>query len=163
MNSLQTSRTKRHARGSALTEFGPALFVLLFLIFFPLLDLVNLAVAYSSCWFLNSLQTKEAAMVPSTVALSPSGEIQKTIVDTWSNMGVGRFVGVVGYPQTKVFYRSGQTDPGTNITDKIVRVQTTVVCRPFLTLPIGNWPGLSAPMPFTISSEAQMENPDNAG
>lgn len=102
-------------------------------------------------------------MVPSAAALAPGGEVQKDIVDTWRNMGLGKFVGVVGTPQTKVTYRAGQTDPDTKITDKIVRVDTTVVCSPFLTLPIGNWPGISAPMPFTISSEAEMENPDNAG
>jgi len=164
VNRLQTTRNaKRFASGSALTEFAPGLFILLFLVFFPMLDLVNLAVAYSSCWFLNSLQTKQAAMVPSVVALSPAGEIQKDIVDTWRHMGVGKFVGVVGNPQTKVTYRDGHTDPGTNTTDKIVRVETTVTCSPFLTLPFGNWPGLSAPMPFTINSEAPMENPDNAG
>ena len=39
----------RSRRGSAITETGPALFVLLLLIFFPLIDLLGIAANYCFC------------------------------------------------------------------------------------------------------------------
>lgn len=146
-----------------MSEIGPAMFILLIFIFFPALDLLGMAASYSSCMYLNLLQTKEAAVDPASDANSASGQVQKNVVDNWLANGVGKFVKTTAYPKTVVSYQNGQTDPNTKITDKIVTVQTTVSCQPFLTIPFFvSIPGLSAPMTFIFSSEATLENPDLA-
>lgn len=153
----------RGAHGSAIAEMGPALFVLLLLIFFPLLDLVGMTVSYSACVYLNFMQTKEASVVPKAEASSPNGQVQKGVVDAWLHTGFGQFAKIKGNPETEVSYRDGAQDGNTKVTDKIVRVVTRVSCEPFLIIPFTpGVPGLSAPMDFTISSEALMENPDHA-
>lgn len=156
-------KSTRTATGSALTEMGPALLLILMMIFFPMLDLMALAASYCSCLYLNFQQTKEAAVVQFTDAQSTSGQVQKGVVDAWQHAGVGVFVKTTTTPHTSVSYRNGQQDPQTKVVDKFVDVTTTVTCQPFLTIPFPvSVPGLNAPMTFTMTSEAQMENPDNA-
>src|SRR5205823_1367132 len=124
---------------------------LLIMIFFPMLDLISMGVAYGSCMFLNSAQVKQAALIPSADAQSTTGIVKKTLVDVWLSQGLGRFVKIAAYPKTDVSYRDGETDPTTHIKDKIVRVNTTFSCNPFITVPappILGIPGLSAPMTF---------------
>jgi hypothetical protein len=160
MMKMQNRRNLRE-RGSALNEIGPALFILLIFIFFPCLDLLSMAAGYASCMYLNQLQAKEAAVDPASDAKVQSGKVRKTVVDNWLQNGVGRFVKTTSYPNTTVSYHDGQTDPTTKITDKIVTVTTTIECLPFLTIPFFfPIPGLSAPMSFTFSTNATMENPD---
>ncbi len=106
-------------------------------------------------------------MLPFADATNSTGSVIKDIPDVWSS-GMGHFVKMQGPPTTVVTYRSGQnsTDSGNNaVVDKVVRVTTTVVCTPFLPipLPVANVPGLNGPMTFTISAERPMENPDFAG
>jgi hypothetical protein len=142
---------------------GPALFILLMMIFFPMLDLMGMAASYCSGMYLNVMQVKEAAVCQASDSLSTTGQVQKGVVDNWLQNGVGRFVKTTTPIHTNVIYTAGQTDPQTKITDQFVTVTTTFSCQPFLTIPF--WipvPGLSAPMTFTYSSQAQMENPDNA-
>lgn len=161
------TRTKRKKRGATLMgEFGPALYVLLIAIFFPLIDLLSVCLAYGLCMVLNNNQIHEASLVPYEDAGDPSGSVQKGIVDQWLN-GMGHFVKIKAYPHTTVSYRDGQssTDAGSSkIVDKVVRVSTEVICQPFLPIPlmVANIPGINAPMNFTVSAERQMENPDNA-
>src|SRR6185437_9350629 len=149
---------KRSMRGSALTEMGPALFILLMMIFFPMLDLMGMAASYCSGMYLNMMQVKEAAVCQASDAQSNSGQVKKGVVDNWLQHGIGVFVKTTSYPggnNTKVVYTNGQLDPQTKIMDKFVTVTTTVTCQPFLTIPF--WfpvPGLSAPMTFVYSAQA---------
>jgi hypothetical protein len=157
-------RSERGASG--MSEFGPALMVLLIAIFFPLIDLLSVCVSYGLIVVLNNNQAHEASLLPYTDAGNPSGTVMKGIPDTWLN-GMGHFVKKEGAILTQVGYRAGQksSESGNNaITDRVVRVTTTVKCTPFLPipLPVANVPGLNGPMVFTVSSERQMENPDFA-
>lgn len=161
---MNSQRRFRKSKGSALTEMGPALFILLMMIFFPLMDIIGMAAIYGACVELNFQQSKEASVVNSKDAMSPTGQVQKGVVDAWLTMGFGRFTKLEGYPKTNITYRSGTTNTNTNIVDKIVTVSTTCKCTPFLHLPwFSKVPGINAPMDFTITSEAPMENPDDAG
>ena len=151
---------------SGMAEFGPALGVLLIAIFFPLVDLLSVCISYGLCMVLNTNQVNEAALLPYLDARNSSGSVLKGIPDTWAN-GMGHFVKMQGPPTTVVTYRSGQnsTDSLNNaVVDKVVRVTTTVICTPFLPipLPVVSVPGLNGPMTFTISAERAMENPDYA-
>jgi len=171
MNTQRLNRARRKSLrnkcgASGIAEFGPALGVLLIAIFFPLLDLLCVCVSYGLVVVLNNNQVHEASLLPYTDAGNPSGTVMKGIPDSWSN-GMGHFVKKDGEVQTQVGYRAGQksSDSGNNaITDRVVRVTTTVKCSPFLPipLPVANIPGLNGPMTFTVSAERQMENPDFA-
>jgi hypothetical protein len=152
---------RRNAKGaSSIAEFGPALLVLLICIFFPLIDMLSVALSYGLCMVLNYNQVHEASLLPWQDATNPTGSVEKGIPDVWLG-GMGHFVKVAGPPITSVTYRHGQK--GTDgVIDKIVIVQTTVQCSPFLPIPIP-WvtaPGLNAPFTFSVASERPMENPD---
>jgi len=151
----------RNAKGaSSMAEFGPAMLLLLICIFFPLIDMMSLALSYGLCMVLNYNQVHEASLLPWQDATSPTGTVQKAIPDQWLS-GMGHFVKVAGPPATAVTYRKGATGSD-KITDKIVIVQTTVQCSPFLPIPLP-WitaPGLNAPFTFSVASERPMENPD---
>ncbi len=159
LRKFKSSRRNNHGSGS-MAEFGPALGLLLICFFFPLLDLITLSVSYGLIMVLNYNQVHEASLVKASEAQDSNGAVKKSIPDQWQN-GMGHFVKMSGDPNTDVSYRAGQ--PGSdNITDQIVRVQTTVVCQPFLPipLPLVNVPGLNGPMTFSVCAEREMENPD---
>ncbi|MCA9802146.1 MAG: hypothetical protein KC777_09175 [Cyanobacteria bacterium HKST-UBA02] len=141
-----------------MAEFPVVMFVLLLFFFFPLIDLISVGVSYGLCGVLNSNQAREAALIRFDDAAKPDGLIKKGLPDDWLG-GMGKFVKIVGYPQTDIGYRDGQSG------DKIVSVATTVTCSPFLPIPfpVASVPGLNGPMTFTIVSERPMENPDYAG
>lgn len=161
---------RRRQKGNALSEFGPAILVLLIFIFFPLVDLLAVVLAYAVCMVLNFNQVHEASLIPMKDAAQNNGTVKKGIVDQWLN-GMGRLAKLDGYPVTDVSYRqglaatsSGNGDPNNGVVDRIVNVSTTVKCKPFLNIPLPgiNVPGLSGPMVFELRSERTMENPDYA-
>lgn len=153
---------KRRKTGSQIAEFGPALWVLLIFIFFPMVDLLSMGVSYGLCMVLNYNQVREASLLPNAEANSPSGTVKKGIPDKWI-AGMGQFTNRTAYPATTISYRDGETDNNKTV-DKIVGVSTTVTCHPFLPIPIpvASIPGINGPMTFTVFSECPMENPDYA-
>lgn len=161
MRVFRQKRLVRPKLGSAITEFGPALGILLICFFFPLLNMLVLGVSYCLVMVLNYNQVHEASLVHMNDAVSANGPVCKSITDSWL-AGMGKFVKSEGYPQTVVTYRDGQTTG--NVTDRIAVVQTSVVCQPLLNIPLPavSVPGLNSPMTFLLSSESTMENPDNA-
>lgn len=158
----QPTRRHRRGRGSAIAEFGPALWVLFFFFFFPMIDMLSVAMSYGFVMVLNYNQVHEAALLPRSIATKASGAVMSGIPQEWEN-GMGKFVKQSGTPQTQVTYRDGEQDGNDKVTDQIVSVQTTVICNPFLTIPIPVWgvPGLNAPITFVVLSERPMENPDD--
>lgn len=161
-------RAKRSAAGATISEFGPALGLLIICFFFPMVDMLSLAVSYGCCLVLNEAQVHEASLLNWNDGTSNAQDtVTKTIPNSWTTSGFGQYVKMVGTPQTKVFFRQGQTGTmsgGNQFTDKIVMVKTTVTSSPFLPIPVPvlNVPGLNAPMTFTIAAERTMENPDYA-
>jgi hypothetical protein len=158
------SKTNRgNPAGSALAEFAPALLILVLLIFFPVLDLLGVCFDYGVVALLNYNQVHEAALLPSDKANDPSGPIKKDIVEAWRHTGLAQFLKVTGSPDTSISYRDGQSNKDST-TEKIVIVTTSVVCEPFifLPIPIAKVPGLNTAMKLSATSECPMENPDNA-
>lgn len=155
---------RRNRRASTLAEFAPAIFILLLVIFFPVLDLISICFNYGVIMVLNSNQTHEASLLASEKAQDPNGAIKKGIPDQWLKTGLGKFVKVKGYPKTDVSYRSSQ-DNQDSTSEKAVIVSTTVACDPFVFIPIplGQIPGLNSAMTLNATSERPMEDPDNAG
>jgi len=162
---LTLSRAKvRNCHAGTIAEFGPALFILLILIFFPVLDLLSICFSYGVVKLLNQNQVHEASLIEAKQANDPAGIIKKGIPDQWQQAGFGKFVNVAGRVQTDVSYRDGLASEG-KATEKFVIVKTTVVCNPlvFVPFPIAKIPGLNTPVPMVATSECPMENPENAG
>jgi hypothetical protein len=155
----------RNIRAATLAEFGPALFILLLLFFFPVLDLVSICFAYGVVKVLNNNQVHEASLVPAEQAQDPNGMVKKGIPAQWHDSGLGKFVNVAGRPVTEISYRDGISGGDASSTSKYVMVKTTVVCNPavFVPFPIVKVPALNSPVPLHIESERPMENPENAG
>ncbi|MBZ0187523.1 MAG: hypothetical protein K8F91_14845 [Candidatus Obscuribacterales bacterium] len=141
-----------------MTEFAVGMGVLLLLFFFPLVDLLSIGVSYGLASVLNSNQTREASLLRASDASDLNGIIRKSLPDQWLN-GMGKFVKIIGYPETFISYRNGEEG------DKFISVATTITMSPFLKVPfpVVDVPGLNGPMTFTIVSECPMENPDYAG
>jgi len=152
---------KRRAGGSAIAEFGPALGIILICFFFPTIDMLAVGMSYGFVMVLNNNQVHESSLVPASNAADPSGMVKKGIPDQWK-AGMGHFVNMTGSPVTDITYRDGTTE-GDGVKNATVTVKTTVVCNPFLPIPLpfANVPGLNGPMTFAIQSERPMENPDD--
>lgn len=152
---------RRRTRGSAIAEFGPAMGIILICFFFPTIDMLAVGLAYGFVMVLNGNQVHEASLVPASSANDPSGMVKKGIPDQWLN-GMGRFVKMSGAPTTDVSYRDGASESD-GVKNATVTVKTTIVCNPFLPIPLpfANVPGLNGPMTFSIQSERPMENPDD--
>lgn len=145
-------RRERSKRGSLLVEFAPALFVMLFFFFFPLVNLIGLGLEYAACATLNDLQVREASLQPSNLVLNPGGNVQKEIPAQWLK-SLGTIV-TMETPRTSVQYIVNSN------TDKTVAITTRVVARPFLAIPFFSAiPGLGAPVEFTLTSSRVIENP----
>src|SRR5580698_7326886 len=93
------ARLGRKTRGSAIAEFGPALWIILFFFFFPMIDLLSVGMSYGFCMVLNYNQVHEASLTPASQATSPSGMVMQGIPNQWLN-GMGHFVKMSGSPQT---------------------------------------------------------------
>lgn len=59
----------RSEKGGQITELPPALFILLILIFFPLVDLLYYCFAYGATWYLHQLELRAV-----TVSVPPAGQ-----------------------------------------------------------------------------------------
>ncbi|MCC7532150.1 MAG: hypothetical protein IT342_26845 [Candidatus Melainabacteria bacterium] len=157
------ARRIRTRNGAGIAEFGPAMLVLVICIFFPLVDILSVCLAYCTVMVLNYNQVAQAALIKASEAANPGGEVKKGIPDVWRS-GMGKFVNMSGDPQTEVSYRPGQTEQGSGATDAedvIVRVKTTINCNPFLPIPFFfGIPGINAQFPLVVFQEKQMENPD---
>lgn len=146
-------RAKRNQRGSAISEMAPALFLLLVVAVFPVLDLIFDGLGYSAVVTLNNLQLREAVRVPKSQATDPNGAVQLQIPNNWRASAFGGLAPLMADPVTEVSY-------DVVACNAMLTVSTTVSVRPLLVIPFfPNVPGLSAPMPFTITSSRILENP----
>lgn len=159
MRRCKTTRSRRmfganrEQRGSAISEMAPALFLLLVVAVFPVLDLIFDGLGYCSCVTLNNLQLREAVRVPKSQATDPAGVVQQDIPNSWRASALGGLAPLMDNPVTQVTYDIAAGNA-------IASVSTTVSVRPLLVIPFfPNIPGLSAPMQFTITTSRILENP----
>lgn len=143
----------RKRRGSAISEMAPALFLLLVVAVFPVLDLIFDGLAYCACVTLNNLQLREAVRVPKSQATDPAGTVQQEIPNNWRASALGGLAPLLADPVTEVTY---DVVAG----NAVANVSTSVSVRPLMVIPFfPNVPGLSAPMPLTITTSRILENP----
>lgn len=141
---------RRRTSGSAIMETGPALYVFLLLIFFPMVDLLFMGVDFCGSWYMNHLVVRELALRKKSEWPNAISQV----VTPFTNAGVGQFMHITGSSHVPV--NIGQPTDGERMK---VQCDSTVTCAPFLQLPIpGSIPGLSGPVTFRFSSERPREN-----
>lgn len=150
----RTYSCNRFQCGSAIAEFGPALWLTVLCFFLPLIEIVSLASTYACCFALNLMQAEQAAICPQSQC---DAVVRTQIPNQWQNSGIGIFAKCTGQPQTQLSYQinqqtptgSAQGPPGT------VCVSTTFQVAPFIQLPF-----LPNNITFTIASKRCLEDPN---
>lgn len=141
---------RRRQSGSAILETGPALYVFLLLILFPMVDLLFIGVNFCGAWYLNHAVTRE-------LALRRRPEWTQAIADVdtpYKAAGIGQFMHITSSSHTPTNIGTPQDNERQR-----VRCVSNVTCAPFLQLPIpGSIPGLSGPVTFTFTAERPREN-----
>lgn len=150
----------RSARGSAMSEFGPGLLIILCLGFFPMLDFISIGLQYGACWYLNFLQVREAAVTIKVNAgqVDPASKAAAEnrlagIRKQWADSGIGKFCRV---DNNKPFKESIEVDSSGGAAATFANVSTDVSCFPFLPIPF--IPGLSDSFSFKFRSDRLIEN-----
>ncbi len=154
------SQRRRRCRGSAITETGPALFLLLVLIFFPMLDLLGLAVGYIMSGNFHDYMIRELALsAPPGIAVpDPSIQTQAQarakVIQEFGSSGFANFLKMTpaDLQVPSITYIPNSANPD------FVQCTTTCIVRPFISIPFfGNVPGINAPFPFTITTQRPQE------
>ena len=162
MLSVRKSRRLRVRQGAALSEFGPALFLVLIFGLLPVLDAIFIGIDYASARYLNELQLREAQKLPKSNATSGSGTVMLTIPDEWRHGLLGSSANPDQPVITQIDYKPVPWQPvGSNQTIDFwfVTISTTVSFRPFLKIPFFNAvPGLGAPITFSVAGRRPVEN-----
>lgn len=162
--------SQRKSKGSAITEFGPALFLFLIVIFFPLMDILGMAAVYCCGWYSNFITTRELAVRTAAdgglgtpppakdagrSATTTGGTVANEVNTEFLKTGIASFVGVTAAGLTHAVTYIGPTSAGD---PPQVECRTTVRSKPFLTIPfIPNVPGLSADIDFTMAATRPRE------
>jgi hypothetical protein len=163
------SLKSRKSRGSSLVEFAPALYILLLVIFFPMLDLLGIVLSYADCQYLHFTLVRQAGLenilsmntattpaqlqVSYAFATDPNGVFRSLVVN-WYN-GIGHY--------TTRSLADITVTPSVDLTQgtpilKYVTITTTVVCNPLLPIPFPySVPGFNAPETFTLTGSSIIE------
>lgn len=154
---IEDGRVCRSFRGSAISEFGAAIFLLLVIILFPLINLIYLGAGYAASWYLNNLEVRELAVRNPAQAQTVLTEVDQT----WASSGLARFVGAglndVTHPGG-VLYDPSSSDP--TDTQAFVKLTTQVTVKPFLHLALPLFqdiPGIGAPIKFAFVDRRPQE------
>lgn len=159
---LIVRRKTRSKRGSALSEFGPALFLIFIFGLLPVLDTIFLGLDYAGVYSLNQLQLREAQKTPRSAAIALTGPIIVTIPNQWRTTLLGGMIHPDENVLTNIDYQPVPWQPvGSNQTLNFwfVTISTTATFHPFFTIPFLNGvPGLGAPLTFTVTGRRPVEN-----
>lgn len=145
----------RRRRGSALSEAGPAMFLLLMFALFPLIDVIYFGISYYSVMTLNDLQLREASKSAKSLAISPNGEVIAGIPNKWASSALGGLAHLSTPPVTNVDYKLSEVAV-------YVTVSTNVSIEPLLKIPfLAKIPALGAPVEIKVARTKVLENPND--
>jgi hypothetical protein len=148
--------SRRSFIGSSVSEMGPALFILLLVVLFPMLDLLYLGLGYAASWYLNHLEIRELAIR----SPAQSSAALKEVDNLWANSGFGHLVGAT---VSSITHSGPAYDPDTSVPPDplgFVKITTTVTIEPFLKqAPVGlnSVPGLGKAVTFSFSDRRPQE------
>lgn len=155
-------RRIRKSRGSALSEVGPAIFLLVVVGLLPAVDMIFLGIDYAAAYTLNELQLREAQKSKKSQTFRIDGPVIEQIPAQWRKSLLGSIAPSEPDIQTQVSYQPVPWQPvGTNQTLDFwfVSISTAVRFRPLIIVPfMKGVPGLGAPFTLTISGRRPMEN-----
>jgi hypothetical protein len=169
MAGLEFGKRMRSRRGSSIAEFAPAMYFLLLVALFPMIDLIGMMLSYGDCQYLHftlvrqaglekcltlDTTTKPPSLKPDyTFVTDPSGAFQG-LITSWYN-GIGHFT-TRSLADINVAANIDVTQ-GTP-TVKYVNVTTTVVCNPVVPIPFPyDLPGFNKPVTFSVSGNSVIE------
>lgn len=134
----------RRKKGNQITELGPAMFILLVVVLFPLAALVYMGMGVGCGWFLNHMSTRAASVVPGPQM--PTALTKQE--DAWKASGLAKFTNanVVSNVATRADING---KPG----DDVVRVTTIIEIQPFVQIPFVPL----GPYRFTFNGERPIE------
>lgn len=152
---------QRRKKGSAIAEFGPALFLFIIVIFFPMLDMLGLLASYCMGYYCNFMACRELTVRKKHEA----GDVFTDVNAALFQSGIVQFLGMkthddsnAGGPGSADLAHKADYIDGANGMQPMVQCTTYVRATPFLSIPWwGNCPGLNAPMDFVIVSQRPRE------
>lgn len=133
----------RRRKGSAISETGPALFMFLIIIFFPLLDVMGLAAQFACCWYHNHLMMEELVVRKQTDA----GQVHNEVEARFDHSGLAKFANVDSITDNVTYTNAAAGQPAS------VQCVSTLNGRPFIALPFLGFTQTR----FTVSSQATRE------
>lgn len=140
----------RRPSGSALTETGPALFILFIAIFFPLIDLLAMGVAFAIVWYLNHLEVRELAVRNPTETTQVLTDVDRLFTSTGFGTYIGLTMGRISHPLPGQAVYAG--------TPRTVTCRTVCTVDPFVTVPFfAAIPGLNTACTFQVTSSRLQE------
>lgn len=137
----------RRRRGSAIAELGPALFMFMIIIFFPLLDVMGMAAQYSVGWYHNHLMLQELPVRLETDA----NQVHNEVTAKFGATGMSKFANITNITDTTDY-----SNKPTNGQPWTVKCTTRVEGRPFIAIPFLNFTKTE----FTFFGEATREVKD---
>lgn len=143
-------KKQRSCRGGGqIAELAPAIFLILIVLVFPIVEFLYLGSAYCFGWYLNYLVVRETAQyAPNNIAGRDAAI--NAITSQWRN-GLGKFTGSNATNLAPI-YQPNPTTPET------VNVTTRVLVRPFVRVAFfDSVPGLGAPVLFVYNGRATQE------
>ena len=142
----------RNRRGQAIAETGPALFVLLIMIFFPLMDVLAMGLQFCCSWYLNHEASHELS-VSKFADWSMALDQLKTKFDS---TGIPKFAHMKSGTHKYTSTAAGPSgDPAQ------INCTTSVTCSPFLYIPMFfPVPGVNQDMTFSFNTISTWETFD---
>jgi hypothetical protein len=148
--STYQQKFKRRTNGTAITETGPALFLLFIVILFPLIDPLYMGVAFAIVWYLNHLEVRELSVRVPTETVTALTNVDQLFTST----GFGSFIGLT-MPRISHPLPGSATYSGTPTT---VTCMTVATVDPFLTIPFFTGiPGMNEACTFQVTSTRLQE------
>jgi hypothetical protein len=152
---MHARKNVRRRKGSAITEFGPALFFLLVIIFFPMMDILAMACQYCMGWYANFATCRELTVRKQSEGVGTDNTVQQEVYAAIKCTGVPAFLGVASIADLS----STAVYPGAAGGQQPMVVCTTIMsAKPFISVP---WfmpvPGLNAPMVIQFQSTRPRE------
>jgi hypothetical protein len=166
--------SRRRRKGSAIAEFGPAVFIILIVIMYPMIDFLYMSVAYCYGWYCNHLVVRNVATADPTSGAAV-GTAVSNAVTAWATTGMAAYVmgGLARTnPQNQVTFliidnstqlvtgNSGVPAPAPSTTSSVgyAHVVTQITVYPFLPLPwLGGCQGINEPITFNYADQRPQE------
>lgn len=143
-------QTTRNNKGSAITETGPALLILLVFILFPVLDLLYMGAGYVMAYTLHREEIRQ-------VAVHNPNDWQtaiNTADDQYLHTGAGNFLKLTRGAPLRPTWTPSDADP------QEVTLDSQYQIRPFLVVPVpglGEVPGLNGPLTVNFKTTRPQE------